>query len=224
MRWLIAAAFLAVLSPALWAQGHSRGTASPSGWSPWPVAPARGLTVSPAHSRQPGFPHHLGPGVVFLGNPWLTTYEPLNTQPAASPVIVLETPAVPRPSPAEPAKSAEPLLIELRGNRYVRVVDASTTDAPQRGIGTPEEAAANIKPVELPPTVLIFRDGHREQLNEYSIIDSTLYTTGDYWQSGSWTRKVPLSTLDLGATTAANRDAGVKFVLPTGPNMVVTRP
>jgi len=77
---------------------------------------------------------------------------------------------------------------------------------------------------ELPPVVLVYRDGHRESVGEYSIIGGTLYTSADYWQSGSWTRRIPISTLDVPSTLAANREAGVKFMLPSGPNVVVTRP
>ena len=62
-----------------------------------------------------------------------------------------------------------------------------------------------------PPAILIFRDGHREQVREYAIVGGTLYASGDYWQSGHWTKDVHLSTLNLPATLQANHDAGIKF-------------
>jgi len=77
---------------------------------------------------------------------------------------------------------------------------------------------------ELPPTVLIFRDGHREQVPEYAIVGSTLYATGDYWQSGHWTKNIRLSALNIPATVKANHDNRVNFMLPSAPNEVVTRP
>ena len=76
----------------------------------------------------------------------------------------------------------------------------------------------------LPPAILIFRDGHREQASEYAIIGATLYAQGEYWQSGHWTKTIQLSALDLPATMQANHDAGIRFMLPSAPNDVVTRP
>jgi hypothetical protein len=77
---------------------------------------------------------------------------------------------------------------------------------------------------ELPPAILIFRDGHREQAPEYVIVGGTLYAKRDYWQSGHWTKNIQLSALNLPATIQANHDAGIKFMLPSAPNEVVTRP
>jgi hypothetical protein len=229
MRWRIATTLVAMLSLPLWAQGRFAGGGTASGWSRPPAAraPSPGMTISVAQPHPSEWPHHIGAGAVFLGNPWLTAYEPINPPATNPPVIVLAAPPPAGPSSTEPEKSVEPLLIELRGDRYVRVVGASPANSPQSaGWISREETSGDRKldRPELPPTVLIFRDGHRELLNEYSIIDATLYTAGDYWQSGSWTRKIPLTTVDLSATVAANRDAGVRFVLPSGPNVVVTRP
>jgi hypothetical protein len=77
---------------------------------------------------------------------------------------------------------------------------------------------------ELAPTVLIFRDGHREQVPEYAIVGGTIYASGDYWQSGHWTKSIQLSALNIAATIQANHEAGVRFTLPSAPNEVVTRP
>jgi hypothetical protein len=128
-----------------------------------------------------------------------------------------------------PETKSEPLMIELQGNRYVRF--GGRQQSPERGTTAPLDYAeagqfSTQRPAqpELPPTVLIFRDGHREQVPEYAIVGGTLYASGDYWQSGHWTKNIQLSTLNIPETVRANHDNGVKFLLPSAPNEVVTRP
>jgi hypothetical protein len=131
-------------------------------------------------------------------------------------------------APDAPESKSEPLMIELQGDRYVRF--GGTQHSSERGMNSAPDytdARAKSSPVpqpELPPTVLIFRDGHREQIPEYAIVGSTLYATGNYWQSGQWTKNIQLSALDIPATIQANHASGVNFMLPSAPNEVVTRP
>jgi hypothetical protein len=123
-------------------------------------------------------------------------------------------------------------MIELQGDRYVRF--GGTQQSAERGMNSAADyggAQANSLSItqrtaqrELAPTVLIFRDGHREQIPEYAIVGSTLYATGNYWQSGQWTKNIQLSALDIPATIQANHASGVNFMLPSAPNEVVTRP
>jgi hypothetical protein len=61
-------------------------------------------------------------------------------------------------------------------------------------------------------------------LSSYSIIGTLIYTKGDYWSSGNWTRKIQIADLDLPATLKQNQDRGVKFELPSGPDEVMIRP
>lgn len=161
--------------------------------------------------------------IPVLGFPWFADYSPVRP-PQTPPVVVVQT----QPAPAETKeeiKPASPLLIEWRGNRFVRFrgdeVGASTSpdyvQAPP-----PSKPAALAQP--LPSAVLVFRDGHREEAPEYTIFQGTLYSRGDYWLNGYWTKKIPLSLLDLPATVRANQGRGVKFTLPSAPNEVVTRP
>ena len=76
----------------------------------------------------------------------------------------------------------------------------------------------------LPQAVLIFRDGHTEELRKYVIVGAILYTSADYWTTGSWTRKIPMVDLDLPATLKLNQERGAKFAVPSGPTEVVMRP
>jgi hypothetical protein len=77
---------------------------------------------------------------------------------------------------------------------------------------------------ELPPAVLVFHDGRREEVSEYSIISGTIYSKADYWTTGSWTRKIQIADLDVPTTLKLNQERGVNFVLPTSPNQIVIRP
>lgn len=193
------------------------------------------------------FAHHRDSiqRVYYLdGVPYFYADYPL--QPASEPapqVIVVETPAPAAVAP--PEVKAAPLLIELQGDRYVRYggVQASA----ERGADVPpgyvdkissrvvasRTAVAHDQPrsattaestVEVPPAVLVYRDGHREEAASYAIVGATLYAHGTDWQRGYWTLQIPLSTLDLRATAKANQEHGIQFLLPTAPNEVVTGP
>jgi hypothetical protein len=57
--------------------------------------------------------------------------------------------------------------------------------------------------------VLVFRDGHQMEVENYAIVGDTLY---DFTPGHA--RKLALSQLDLNATVQANDDRGVDFVMP----------
>jgi hypothetical protein len=141
--------------------------------------------------------------------------------------------------------SAQPLMIELQNGRYVRVtstpaddealpltlspdpqptkrasrssnIPAATTQAPAIAAASPAH--------DLPPAILIFRDGHTEEVRDYTIADAILYARGDYYTDGYWNKKIAISTLNVARTVKANAARNVNFVLPTSPNEVITRP
>jgi hypothetical protein len=61
-----------------------------------------------------------------------------------------------------------------------------------------------------PTTILIFKDGRPPvQVRNYALTASTLYAL-----DGESRQEIPLSLLDVPATVAANRTAGVDFALP----------
>ncbi len=127
----------------------------------------------------------------------------------------------------DPKEKSEPLLIELRGDRYVRY--GGIQKSGQREVASaPDYSAlrtiAGPKPVDLPPATLIYRDGHHEEVTDYAIVGVVMYARGDFWRNGYWTKNIQLSALNIPATLKTNQDNGVKFVLPAGPNEVVTRP
>jgi hypothetical protein len=48
-----------------------------------------------------------------------------------------------------------------------------------------------------------------------------IYAHGTDWQNGYWTKQIPLAALDPAATIQANQERGVKFMLPSAPNVVI---
>jgi hypothetical protein len=61
----------------------------------------------------------------------------------------------------------------------------------------------------LPDTVLVFRDEHKQEIRNYAIVGQTLWNFAP-----QHTQKIPLSDLDLPATTKANDDRGLTFRVP----------
>jgi hypothetical protein len=145
-------------------------------------------------------------------------------------------PASPAPVPSSPRS----LLLELQGDHWVRITNygqsqtdgqssepesEQASDLPSATpANTPRRISAAEPPSELPPAVLVFRDGHREEIGKYVIVASTIYTSADHWSSGSWTRKVQIVQLNVPATLKLNQERGTKFSLPSGPNEVMIRP
>ncbi|MGH8093242.1 MAG: hypothetical protein ACRD3B_07985 [Candidatus Sulfotelmatobacter sp.] len=58
----------------------------------------------------------------------------------------------------------------------------------------------------VPATVLVFRDEHQQEVQNYAIVGQTLWNFAP-----GRTQKIPLSSLDLAATEKANDDRGITF-------------
>jgi hypothetical protein len=140
------------------------------------------------------------------------------------------------PVQAAPAAPLEPLLIEWQGDHFVRMTlsqmgTASSQIAPDYSersrprLTAPGRKTVTAPPLrELPPAVLVFRDGRKEEISSYTIVSGTICSQADYWSSGSWIRKIQIADLDVPATLKLNQERGLKFVLPGSPNEVVLRP
>jgi hypothetical protein len=59
------------------------------------------------------------------------------------------------------------------------------------------------------PTLLVFRDKHTQEVQNYAIVGGTLWIFNEQRAT-----KLPLSWLDVEATTKANEDRGVDFQVP----------
>lgn len=214
LRTLTIALLAAVLPPiaagqmsngnfAAWGRGP---LAIPSG-QVFPHAGAPLGARQSTHSRSSGFGYPL----------FYADYSASPGVPPAPQVVIVEERA------PQPEAKPEPIMIEWQGDRFVRYGGAETG---ARSPDYSEAASTGHKRSEVshevPPVVLVYRDGHREEVSDYVITRGVLYAQQDSWQQNS--RSVRLSVLDMAATFKRNRDNGVDFTLPLGPNDVVTRP
>jgi hypothetical protein len=169
--------------------------------------------------------YNSGPGMMMMAYP--------------PPQIVVEQAAPPTPA-ASASNAHDSLVLELQGDHWVRLTNhgQSQTEAQAGQLdservsnapspmppASPRRPQAQEPPVALPPAVLAFRDGHREEIGKYSIIGAVIYANADYWTTGSWTRYIPIGELDVPATLKLNQERGANFRLPSGPNEVIFRP
>jgi len=81
-------------------------------------------------------------------------------------------------------------------------------------VATPPEPARAPEPIVIaqPSTILIFKDGHKQEVSNYAIVGSNLFDL-----TPGHRLKIALSDLDLPATQKANDDQGVDFKLPESP-------
>jgi hypothetical protein len=150
------------------------------------------------HHRGFGFPVVWGGGYYI---PYAYPYDMMDTgvddsmedDSSYGPTIFDRSGQAPVPV-AQPTPSEEDYRAELRAK-------AAAAPAPQV-----EQPVA-----EQPPTVLVFKDGHQQQVVNYAIVGATLYDL-----SNGRTRKVALAELDLTATVKQNDLRGVDFQLPAG--------
>ena len=196
--------------------------------------PGRGVVGGPACFRQ-GHPFRSS---VLLGYPYFYPDYGYDSGEVSQPQAAVVSGSAPVQAP--PAAPLEPLLIEWQGDHFVRMTLSQKASAsgqtapdyaeraPLRSSGSrrsvPWRKDAGEPPRELPPAVLVFRDGRKEEVSSYTIISGTIYSKADYWTSGSWTKKIQIAELDVSATLALNQERGLKFVLPAGPNEVIVRP
>ena len=143
---------------------------------------------------------------------------------ASQPPIILMQQAQATDSPARVPPYSQPLLIELQGDRYVQISgphEAGNQITEEPDTRQPSNTSA---PPAAESAVLVFRDGHREEVSGYTITGGVLYASANYYIDGKWNEKIPLSQLNLPETVAANRSRGISFQLPTASNEVIVGP
>lgn len=96
-----------------------------------------------------------------------------------------------------------PWYRDVAAHRPVPHDTAPKAAAPPAPAEPPEPVAPQ------PNTVLIFKDGHKSEVQNYAIVGGTLF---DFTDGRS--HKILLADLDLPATQKANEDRGVDFQLP----------
>jgi len=81
-----------------------------------------------------------------------------------------------------------------------------------------EQQSGSARPVPQPPpraeihagTVLVFRDSHSEEIQNYAVVGKTLWVFTE-----QRSRKIPIAELNVPATTKANEARGIDFRLPS---------
>lgn len=147
-----------------------------------------------------------------------SAYEPPLEALPPQPIVEEPSPAATPPPP--PKAAGGPVLLELQGDHWVR----TTFDGPPQVVGQayqPETEKASSPPTAAASAVLVFRDGHQEDIGQYCIIGGTIHISANYWSTGSWTRTISILDLDVPATLKLNQERGTQFRLPSGPYEVM---
>jgi len=105
-----------------------------------------------------------------------------------------------------------PTIFDRRGSVGKHVRERIIEDEPERAPAAPAAALAPPQPVAPQPnTLLVYRDGHQSEVQNYAIVGDTLFNLAE-----GRSFKILLADLDLTATLKANADRGVDFQLPPG--------
>jgi len=102
-----------------------------------------------------------------------------------------------------------PTIFDRRGTGTRRMREPIAEEQP-----APEASVALAPPepvVPQPNTLLVFKDGHQSEVQNYAIVGDTLFNLSE-----GRSYKILLADLDLSATRKANADHGVDFQLPPG--------
>jgi hypothetical protein len=210
--------------------------------APFAIAQRSGSHFSPSRFSQAGFghrsphatPHSFFDGLGLFSDPYYADALAQAYPAPQSAAFLMQPPQNPVRMPEQFPPSAQPLLIELQGNTYVRVSgpegipsEILRADAPRQE-STPLLVASNPARSQanrdLAPVTLIFRDGHRDQVSDYTIANGILYTRANLYTDGTWTKKIDLAALNLPETLKQNQSPTAQFRLPAAPNEVITRP
>ena len=100
-----------------------------------------------------------------------------------------------------------PVIAETPDSAPAPVDPAASSPTSAAGENTPAAQPQPVQPQD--SSVLVFRDGHQLEIENYAIVGDALY---DF--TPGHVRKIPLSQLDLAATVKTNDDRGVDFALP----------
>jgi hypothetical protein len=134
-------------------------------------------------------------------------YSPFDWSTPASPAYTYSEPA---PAPAytpPPASSDTSVDLAYQVGRLSEQIAELRAEQSTRGVqpaGAPGPGTHTAT-----TTVLVFRDGHREEIQNYAIVGQTLWILDENKSS-----RIPVSELDVAATQAENRQRGVRFTLP----------
>ena len=104
-----------------------------------------------------------------------------------------------------PAETTVHIVVDSPPDRRAAVAELDDDDQTAR-TDPASRRASDAKPLEV--TVLVFRDGHRQEVSNYAIMGQTVYI----FDLGR--QKIGLGDLDVPATIRLNDDHGIDFHLP----------
>jgi hypothetical protein len=120
-------------------------------------------------------------------------------------------------APPEDDYRGGPTIFDRRGSgrparSFVDDYPPSASRAQSEIESTPRNQPAETSVPDQPQTVLIFKDGHQVDVQNYAVVGNMLYdlTPGHH-------RKIAIAELDLKATAKQNDDLGISFQLPSTP-------
>jgi hypothetical protein len=135
---------------------------------------------------------------LYGGVGWVDTYDSSATP--AAPLYVYAPPDnASSYVAADQQREIDRLSEEVARLRAERELDAARNSAPQ----PPPKAQIRAE------TVLVYRNHHTEEIENYAIVGKTLWVFTE-----QRSRKIPIAELDVPATTKANDARGIDFQMP----------
>jgi hypothetical protein len=107
------------------------------------------------------------------------------------------------------SRSGPPVYDRGPRSREVAASRPATHEPTPKAAAAPDPDDPPAPAAPQPATVLIFKDGHKSEVQNYAIVGGTLF---DFTDGRS--HKILLADLDLPATLKANDDRGVDFQIP----------
>ncbi len=155
-----------------------------------------------------GYPGYYGYG--FYSYPWWGWYGDADWDDDTSSYPTQSYPSYVYASPDDSDAYAQNSQIQQdeidRLNQEVaRLRDERQPQPPPSSYAAPSPAKAQVHA----ETLLVFRDRHTEEIENYAIVGKTLWVFTE-----QRSRKIPIAELDVPATTKANDDRGIDFRLP----------
>lgn len=126
--------------------------------------------------------------------------------------VVVVQPEVAQDRDDQEAYAGEPVILERRLTRTTRTRTVAVDEQPAPAASTPVAAEPAAPVVPQPSTLLIFRDGHQAELQNYAIVGETIFDLTD-----NRAHKIQLADIDVPATRTANEARGVDFQVPVNP-------
>lgn len=177
---------------------------------------------SPRRPFRPGprIPRHHHSGYVYPY--YIPYYVPYYPADAYDDSVADQGVADPQEDPEQ--DQGGPTIFDRRGpgerapNDYDAQSRKSNVPRPPAPVAAELTASAATKAPEpsiavQPTTILIFKDGHKQEVSNYAIVGTNLFDL-----TPGHRLKITLSDLDVVATQKANDDQGIDFKLPEMPN------